>query len=204
MKCPRCQAENRAGAKFCEDCGASLATPCHACGAELTPGKKFCGSCGAPTSSDKPVERSDKPAERAAEVADRFASPQSYTPKHLAERILTSKGAMEGERKTVTVMFADVSGFTAMSERLDPEEVHGIMDRAFEVILGAVHRHEGTVNQFLGDGVMALFGAPVAHEDHAQRALSAALQIQEDLRPLAAEIKRAHGIEFHMRMGINT
>src|SRR5215470_8672718 len=181
MKCPKCQAEFRAGAKFCEDCGASLATPCRACGAELTPGKKFCGSCGAPTSADKPVEPSEKPVERSekperpVEVADRFASPQSYTPKHLAEKILTSKGAMEGERKTVTVMFADVSGFTAMSERLDPEEVHTIMDSAFEVILGAVHHYEGTINQFLGDGVMALFGAPLAHEEHAHGALSAAL-----------------------------
>ena len=212
MKCPKCQAENRAGAKFCEDCGASLAAPCRACGAELTPGKKFCGSCGAPTSADRPVERSDKPvvelsekpAERSAEVAERFASPQSYTPKHLAEKILTSKGAMEGERKTVTVMFADVSGFTAMSERLDPEEVHGIMDRAFEVILGAVHHFEGTINQFLGDGVMALFGAPLAHEDHAHGALSAALAIQERLVPLQDDVRRAHGIEFRIRMGINT
>jgi class 3 adenylate cyclase/tetratricopeptide (TPR) repeat protein len=134
----------------------------------------------------------------------REASPVSYTPKHLAEKILTSKGAIEGERKTVTVMFADVSGFTAMSERLDPEDVHGIMDRAFEVILGAVHHHEGTVNQFLGDGAMALFGAPIAHEDHAQRALSAAWAILQDLRPLAADIKRVHGIEFRMRMGVNT
>jgi class 3 adenylate cyclase len=100
----------------------------------------------------------------------RFASPEAYTPKHLAEKILTSKGAIEGERKIVTVMFSDVSGFTAISEKLDPEDVHAIMDRAFEVILGAVHRYEGTINQFLGDGVMALFGAPIAHEDHAQRA----------------------------------
>src|SRR5499427_2019947 len=191
MKCPKCQAENRAGAKFCEDCGASLAAPCRACGAELTPGKKFCGSCGAPTSADKPVERVEKPVERSAEVADRFASPQSYTPKHLAEKILTSKGALEGERKSVTVMFSDVSGFTAMSERLDPEDVHAIMDRAFEVILGAVHRYEGTINQFLGDGVMALFGAPIAHEDHAHRALSTALAIQKNLEPLADEGRRA-------------
>src|SRR5882724_3074783 len=179
MKCPRCQAENSAGAKFCEDCGA-----------ELTAGKKFCGSCGAPASP--------------AEPADRFASPQSYTPKHLAEKILTSKGAIEGERKIVTVMFSDVSGFTAMSEKLDPEDVHSIMDRAFEVILDAVHRYEGTINQFLGDGVMALFGAPIAHEDHAQRALSTALAIQEGLKPLAEDVRRAHGVEFRMRMGINT
>src|SRR5215471_4876414 len=218
MKCPKCQAENRAGAKFCEDCGASLATPCRACGAELTPGKKFCGSCGAPTSSDKPAERPDKPAERPEkpaeppekpaerplEVADRFASPQSYTPKHLAEKILTSRSAIEGERKLVTVMFTDVSGFTAMSERLDPEEVHAIMDRAFEVILGAVHEYEGTINQFLGDGVMALFGAPIAHEDHAGRSLRAALAIQQRLEPLREDVQRAHGREFRMRIGINS
>src|SRR5205814_2685388 len=130
--------------------------------------------------------------------SERFASPAAYTPKHLAEKILTSKGAIEGERKTVTVMFSDVSGFTAMSERLDPEEVHAIMDRAFEVILSAVHRYEGTVNQFLGDGVMALFGAPIAHEDHASRALSAALTISRDLRPLGEEVKRLHGRDFLM------
>jgi class 3 adenylate cyclase len=111
---------------------------------------------------------------------------------------------MEGERKGVTVMFSDVSGFTAMSEKLDPEDVHAIMDRAFEVILREVHRYEGTINQFLGDGVMALFGAPVAHEDHTHRALSAALAIQSGLGPLADEVRRTHGIEFRMRMGINT
>jgi len=134
----------------------------------------------------------------------RFASPEAYTPRHLAEKILTSKGAIEGERKIVTVMFSDVSGFTAISEKLDPEDVHAIMDRVFEVVLNAVHHYEGTVNQFLGDGVMALFGAPIAHEDHAQRALSAALAIQDGLKPLADDVKRAHGVEFHMRMGINT
>jgi class 3 adenylate cyclase/tetratricopeptide (TPR) repeat protein len=101
-------------------------------------------------------------------------------------------------------MFTDVSGFTAMSERLDPEEVHAIMDRAFEVIMNAVHRYEGTINQFLGDGVMALFGAPIAHEDHASRALSAALTISRDLRPLGEEVKRLHGRDFLMRIGINT
>jgi class 3 adenylate cyclase/tetratricopeptide (TPR) repeat protein len=111
---------------------------------------------------------------------------------------------MEGERKSVTVMFADVSGFTAMSERLDPEEVHAIMDRAFEVILDAVHRYEGTINQFLGDGVMALFGAPIAHEDHPHRALCASLAIQEGLQPLREEVHRAHGVEFRIRIGINT
>jgi class 3 adenylate cyclase len=136
--------------------------------------------------------------------SERFASPESYTPRHLAEKILTSRSAIEGERKQVTVMFTDVSGFTAMSERLDPEEVHAIMDRAFEVILAAVHEYEGTINQFLGDGVMALFGAPIAHEDHAGRALRAALAIQQGLEPLRADVNAAHGREFRMRIGLNS
>ena len=122
--------------------------------------------------------------------ATRLAAPESYTPKHLAEKILTSKSAMEGERKLVTVMFSDVSGFTAMSEKLDPEDVHSIMERVFEVIMSAVHRYEGNINQFLGDGVMALFGAPIAHEDHPHRALSAALAIQQELQPVAADVRR--------------
>ena len=117
---------------------------------------------------------------------------------------MTSKAAIEGERKQVTVMFTDVSGFTALSERLDPEEVHAIMDRAFEVILAAIHGYEGTINQFLGDGTMALFGAPIAHEDHTGRALRAALAIQEGLEPLRADVQRMHGRDFRMRIGINT
>jgi class 3 adenylate cyclase/tetratricopeptide (TPR) repeat protein len=199
MKCTNCQHENAPGQKFCGECGARLEAVCPSCQTKNPPGQKFCGECGAPLAGKPP------PAEVApARPPDRFASPDAYTPKHLAEKILTSKTAIEGERKIVTVMFSDVSGFTAMSEKLDPEDVHGIMDRAFEVILEAVHRYEGTVNQFLGDGVMALFGAPIAHEDHAQRALSAALAIQEGLKPLAAEVHRAYGIEFRMRMGLNT
>jgi len=158
---------------------------CPACQAETAADNRFCGKCGTPLLT---------PA----------SAPSTYTPKHLAEKILTSKSAIEGERKGVTVMFADVSGFTAMSERLDPEDVHAIMDRAFAVTLDAVHRYEGTINQFLGDGVMALFGAPIAHEDHAHRALSAALAIQRELTPLAHEVRRVHGVEFQMRMGINT
>src|SRR5256884_3414547 len=180
MQCPSCQHENPAGQKFCGECGGRLVA----------------------SSATAPV--ADAAAPTHPTPSDRYASPESYTPKHLAEKILTSKGALEGERKGVTVMFSDVSGFTAMSERLDPEEVHAIMDRAFEVILNAVHRYEGTINQFLGDGVMALFGAPIAHEDHAHRALSAALAIQQELKPLADDVRRVHSVEFRMRMGINT
>src|SRR5262244_3318936 len=210
MECPQCRHTNPLGTKFCGECGTKLQSLCPACQSPNPPTNKFCSECGqrlagaaaAPAAASVPASAAPAPA--AVATPGRFASPEAYTPRHLAEKILTFKGAIEGERKIVTVMFSDVSGFTAMSEKLDPEDVHGIMDRVFEVILEAVHRYEGTVNQFLGDGVMALFGAPIAHEDHAQRALSAALAIQEGLKPLADEVKRTHGTEFQMRMGINT
>ncbi len=217
MQCPRCRHENPAGVKFCGECGATLALLCSSCRGSNPPGNKFCGECGAPLTGAAPPHPAvalpaavpTAPQTPAAPqvlttLESKYATPQTYTPKHLAEKILTTKSAIEGERKGVTVMFADVSGFTAMSERLDPEDVHSIMDRAFEVILREVHRYEGTINQFLGDGVMALFGAPIAHEDHAHRALSAALAIQRELKPLAEEVPRIHGGEFLMRMGINT
>ena len=214
VACPACRAENPAGQKFCGECGARLPLVCSACQAPNPPANKFCGECGAKLAGSAPASSSAPPATAPpssiaapappAAVSERFASPESYTPKHLAEKILTSRSAIEGERKLVTVMFTDVSGFTAMSERLDPEEVHGIMDRAFEVILGAVHEYEGTINQFLGDGVMALFGAPIAHEDHAGRALRAALAIQQRLEPLRVDVQRVHGREFRMRIGINS
>ena len=203
MECPQCRHANPSGTKFCGECGTRLQALCPACKAVNPPGNKFCGECGQPLGSGAPApaaapaaasEPPPPPAPVAAEIPAappaRFASPETYTPKHLAEKILTSRGAIEGERKLVTVMFSDVSGFTAMSEKLDPEDVHGIMDRTFEVILNAVHRYEGTINQFLGDGVMALFGAPVANEDHAQRALSAALAIQSGLQPLTDEVQQ--------------
>src|SRR5256886_2048314 len=189
---PRCRHANPAGVKFCGEWGAPLtgAAPPHP--AVALP-------AAVPTAPQTPAA-----PQVLTTLESKYATPQTYTPKHLAEKILTTKNAIEGERKGVTVMFADVSGFTAMSERLDPEDVHSTMDRAFEVILREVHRYEGTINQFLGDGVMALFGAPIAHEDHAHRALSAALAIQRELDPLADEVRRAHGVEFRMRMGINT
>jgi class 3 adenylate cyclase/tetratricopeptide (TPR) repeat protein len=203
MKCTSCGHDNQPGQKFCGECGSRLEAICAACQSKNPPGQKFCGECGAPLGG---VARATAgpPGTAAAPAPARFASPQSYTPKHLAEKILSSRSAIEGERKQVTVMFTDVSGFTAMSERLDPEEVHGIMDRVFEVVLGAVHHYEGTINQFLGDGVMALFGAPIAHEDHAHRALSAALAIQRDLQPIRDDVRSAHGVEFRLRIGLNT
>src|SRR6185295_7664558 len=152
-----------AGVSFCEQCGARLPASCARCGAAVPAGTKFCGACGAPVGAPA--------ADRPATVP--YPEPQSYTPAHLAERILKDRGALSGERKLVTVLFADVSGFTSISERLDPEEVHGLIKRAFDLMLAEIHRYEGTVNQFLGDGLMALFGAPIAHEDHAIRAAHA-------------------------------
>src|SRR3989454_1755419 len=192
VQCPRCRHANPPGNKFCGECGAPLTIVALPQPAVAQPG-------AVPTAPQTPAA-----PQVLTTLESKYATPQTYTPKHLAEKILTTKNAIEGERKGVTVMFADVSGFTAMSERLDPEDVHSTMDRAFEVILREVHRYEGTINQFLGDGVMALFGAPIAHEDHAHRALSAALAIQRELKPLAEEVRRTHGVEFRLRMGINT
>jgi class 3 adenylate cyclase/tetratricopeptide (TPR) repeat protein len=189
MKCPRCQAENDAGARFCEDCGARLEAACPSCGTPVTPGKKFCRSCGAPLST---------------EPAGRFASPESYTPKHLAEKILTSKAALEGERKQITVLFADLKGSMELLADRDPEEARKILDPVLERMMEAVHRYEGTVNQVMGDGIMALFGAPLAHEDHAVRACYAALRMQEAVKQHAEEVRREHGVTIRIRVGLNS
>jgi class 3 adenylate cyclase len=189
MECPRCQHENRSGAKFCEECATPLTRTCSNCGNRLSTTAKFCPECAHPVAESTP--------------GDRFASPASYTPKHLAEKILTSRTALEGERKQVTVLFVDISGFTSLSERLDVEDVHQLMSRAFDLMLAEVHRYEGTVNQFLGDGIMALFGAPIAHEDHARRGVHAALGIARVLREYQQELA-PRGIGFRARQGLNT
>ena len=193
MDCPRCRHANPPGSNYCLACGARVGSTCGSCASELPPGARFCNKCGAPV--PQPSSVADPP---------RFASPESYTPRYLAEKILTSRSAVEGERKQVTVLFVDVSGFTALSERLDPEIVHSVMTRAFELMLAKIHRYEGTVNQFLGDGVMALFGAPIAHEDHARRAVQAALGIRQVLDGYRQDLERDGGIHFRVRQGLNT
>lgn len=190
MQCSRCQHENPPQAKFCLECGLRLALTCSNCGTALPPEAKFCLHCGQAVS--------------ASALPSRYSSPESYTPKDLAEKILSSKNELEGERKQVTVLFVDVSGFTSISERLDPEDVHGLMNRALDLMLGEVHRYEGTVTQFLGDGIMALFGAPIAHEDHAQRAVHAALGIRAALGPYREDLQQRRRINFDVRQGINT
>ena len=189
MRCPRCQIENVAGARFCEDCGARLEGACPSCGTPVTPGKKFCRSCGAALIT---------------EPAGRFASPESYTPKHIAEKILTSKAALEGERKQVTVLFADLKGSMELLADRDPEEARKLLDPVLERMMEAVHRYEGTVNQVMGDGIMALFGAPLTLEDHAVRACYAALRMQQSVTRYAEGVRREHGITIRIRVGLNS
>jgi len=158
MHCSRCRADNRSGRRFCAACGAALAAACGACGFANEAEERFCGGCGRPLPSAEPLS----PTTRA---------PDTYTPGHLAEKILTSRGALEGERKQVTVLFADLKGSMELLADGDPEEARRILDPVLERMMEAVHRYEGTVNQVMGDGIMAIFGAPLAHEDHAARLL---------------------------------
>jgi class 3 adenylate cyclase len=189
MKCPRCQQENPPQAKFCLECATSLALRCANCGAQLPTGAKFCFECATPVSA------SGSPPQ--------FASPETYTPKHLAERIINSKAALEGERKQVTVLFADLKGSMELLAERDPEEARKILDPVLELMMEAVHRYEGTVNQVMGDGIMALFGAPLAHEDHGVRACYAALRMQASVKRYAEEVQRTAGIAIQIRVGLN-
>ncbi len=211
MNCPQCDFESPPGMKFCGQCGARLAPTCPQCGTENPPGFRFCGECGRALGAAEPVPQpapSPKPLVLAAEQAERPSAPpegpRSYTPAHLAEKILQSRAALEGERKQVTVLFCDLVNSTALADRLGPEIMHLLLNQFFELALAEVHRYEGTVNQFLGDGFMALFGAPIAHEDHARRAALAALGLQNAVKDHRGEFGEGHGAELKVRMGLNT
>jgi class 3 adenylate cyclase/tetratricopeptide (TPR) repeat protein len=192
MKCPNCEFDNESDARFCNKCGSKLEIICPECGIANQVGSQFCKKCGHDLQTPKEAPPVD------------YDQPQSYTPKFLADKILTTRSSIEGERKLVTVLFADVANYTSISEKLDPEEVHQIMDGCFTILMDEIHRYEGTINQFTGDGVMALFGAPVAHEDHAQRACHAALAIQKSLDSYGEVIKKDSGLDFKMRIGLNS
>jgi class 3 adenylate cyclase/tetratricopeptide (TPR) repeat protein len=191
MQCPQCQQQNPPQAKFCLECGVRLVLLCAQCSTALPAGAKFCLECGQPV--DAPPTASS-----------RFTPPEAYTPTHLAEKILTSRSALEGERKQVTVLFADLKGSMELLADRDPEEARQLLDPVLERMMAAVHRYEGTVNQVMGDGIMALFGAPLAHEDHAARACYAALAMQEAIRLYSAEVRRTYGVEVSMRVGLNS
>ncbi len=191
MQCPRCQHENPTGAKFCLECGTRFALSCTKCGTELPAGAKFCLECG-------------KAVNAPLAAASRFTSPETYTPKHLAEKILTSKSALEGERKQVTVLFADMKGSMELLADRDPEEARKLLDPVIEHMMEAVHRYEGTVSNLMGDGIMALFGVPLSHEDHAVRACYAALRMQESVTRYADGVRRTEGVPIQIRVGLNS
>jgi class 3 adenylate cyclase/tetratricopeptide (TPR) repeat protein len=185
--CASCGKENRDDARFCRGCGAALALRCPACGAEQPDDATFCDRCGARVGAPPAAP-----------------TPSSYTPAHLAARIRASRTALEGERKLVTVLFADVVGSTSIAERIGAEEMRTLMDRCFGQMLEEVHRYEGTVNQFTGDGIMALFGAPLALEDAPRRAVLSALGIQRALARDRAELRDTWRTDLQVRIGIHT
>src|SRR5829696_8920536 len=192
MQCPACQHGNPPGQKFCGECGTRLEARCAACSTVNPPDQKFCGECG---------ERLDGTASPSKPSP---SAPAAYTPQHRAERIISSRAALEGERKQVTVLFTDLKGSMELLADRDPEEARALLDPVLERMMEAVHRYEGTVNQVLGDGIMALFGAPLAHEDHAVRACYAALHMQEAVKQYAEEVFRTRGLRPQIRVGLNS
>ena len=194
MQCPSCQHDNRDDARFCRGCGAAISVSCSTCGTKVAPGSKFCDNCGAALTDARTWQA----------VPPRFASPNSYTPAHLARKILTERVALERERKQVTVLFADVKGSTEQVADLDPDDARRLLDPVLERMMEAVHMYEGTVNQVMGDGIMALFGAPLAYEDHAVRACYSGLKMQELIKSHAEEVRRSQGFPLQIRVGINS
>jgi class 3 adenylate cyclase/tetratricopeptide (TPR) repeat protein len=192
MKCPRCEAENSSSAAFCDECGARLESPCPNCGEPNRRDAKFCRHCGQVLNQTQSA-----PESTASAIAQ-------YVPKHLAEKIRASQHTLEGERKRVTVLFADIRGSTKLLEGLDPEKGQKIIDPVVRVMMDAVHRYEGTVNQVLGDGIMAIFGAPLAHEDHALRACYAALAMQEEMRRYREKTDQSEAMGPQIGIGMNT
>src|SRR5579863_7876291 len=184
MRCNRCSAENRDGAKFCDKCGAKISPRCASCGAEVRADARFCDSCGAPLSAAAPASK---------------ASPSS-----LSRIASVDSENLEGERKTVTALFADIKGSTELEQDLDPEEARAIVDPALRLMIEAVHRYDGYVVQSTGDGIFAIFGAPVAHEDHPQRSLYSALRMQDELKKYSARLREAGTLPIEARVGVNT
>src|SRR5882724_13582681 len=193
MRCPHCDVDTPDGARFCIECGTPLQPSCPQCGADTLPRAKFCGECGVPLTAQSPALPVAPPP-----------SPRRYTPGYLVEKILTSKAGLEGERKQVTVLFADLKSSMELLADRDPEDARAILDPVLERMMDAVHRYEGTVNQVMGDGIMALFGAPIAHEDHAVRACYAALAMQEAIGQYAEELLRQQGLDVQIRVGLNS
>ena len=200
MKCIECQSENPEEAKFCGKCGEKLFLICPQCGSENTPGNNFCNECG------HNLTLPSEPTPKDLSFDEKLDKIQRYLPKGLTEKILSQRDRIEGERKQVTVMFCDMEGFTHLTERLGPEEAYSIMDQVYEILIHKVHDYEGTVNEMTGDGIMALFGAPIALEDAPQRAIRSALAIHREMGRFSERMKEERrGIpSLKMRIGIHT
>jgi predicted ATPase/class 3 adenylate cyclase len=199
MNCPKCQTANPEGKKFCRECGAKFTFACPQCAAQTLPGDKFCGECG------QNIVLSPEQAPKGLSFDEKIDKIQRYLPEGLTKKILSQRDKIEGERKQVTVMFCDMEGFTGLSERLGPEEVYGIMDQVYEILIHKVHDYEGTVNEMTGDGIIALFGAPIALEDAPQRAIRSAYTIHREMTKLSDQLKHERGITpMRMRVGIHT
>jgi class 3 adenylate cyclase/tetratricopeptide (TPR) repeat protein len=199
MKCPKCQTENPETRKFCSECGSKLLFICPQCGFENLPKDKFCGECG------HDLGLPSKPIPKELSFEEKLAKIQRYLPKDLTQKILAQRDKIEGERKQVTVMFCDMEGFTNLTEKLGSEEMYSVMDEVYEILIHKVHDYEGTVNELTGDGIMALFGAPIALEDAPQRAIRSALAIHREMNKFSDQLKSEKRMpSIKMRIGIHT
>ncbi|MBI5322924.1 adenylate/guanylate cyclase domain-containing protein [Bradyrhizobium sp.] len=194
MQCPRCRQDNRDEARFCRECGMAFGLACTTCGSYVRAESKYCDSCGAAAPA----------VGTGLSTPALSASPFFHAPSHLARSIFTSETSLEGERKQVTVLCSDMKGSTEYIADLDPEDARSLLDPVLERMMEAVGRYEGTINQVMGDGIQALFGAPVAFEDHAVRACYAALKMQELIRKYAEEVRRTRGLPLLVRVGLNS
>jgi len=193
MRCSKCGNEGTTGRKFCAACGSSLSRRCPKCGSENAPSSAFCEDCGTALVGDAPPAVARLPQSTAEALQIRVTSEQPG-----------AGTTLDGERKTVTALFADIKGSTELMEELDPEEARAIIDPALKLMIEAVQRYDGYVVQSTGDGIFALFGAPVAHEDHPQRALYASLRLQEELKRYSARLRESGNLPIEGRVGVNT
>ncbi|MGM0656699.1 MAG: AAA family ATPase [Thermodesulfobacteriota bacterium] len=200
MQCPQCQFDNREGVQFCEECGTKMELACPGCGARIPLKSKFCGLCGQALYISGPAPKTT------ATVPDHIATLSRYLPMGMAEKILAQKDRIEGEKRQVTVLFCDLAGYTPLTEQLGPEGAYDLMNRIYEILIHNVNKFEGTVNEMTGDGILGLFGAPIALEDAPQRAIRSALAIHWQMARLNEQlVKEGKTIPtLRMRVGIHT